>query len=91
MHSPVGQRHFVACRLKSAPANAHVPCSQVGARWSPRLKREFLRREHSSGLLASALENPVLAMLEDGEAWDPQQTHDYVDGLRKMHRALKGA
>jgi hypothetical protein len=36
-HSPVGQRHLVARRLKSAPANVHVPCSHVGAWWSPRL------------------------------------------------------
>ena len=36
VHSPVGQRHFVACRLKSAPANVQVPCSQRGARKSPR-------------------------------------------------------
>ncbi len=31
-HSPEGQRHFVRLRLKSAPANVHSPCSQVGAR-----------------------------------------------------------
>src|SRR5947208_2900224 len=30
LHSPEGQRHFAALRSKSAPANAQVPCSQVG-------------------------------------------------------------
>jgi hypothetical protein len=29
LHSPVGQRHFAAPRLKSAPANVQAPCSQV--------------------------------------------------------------
>lgn len=29
LHSPDGQRHLAAFRLKS-PANVHVPCSQVG-------------------------------------------------------------
>ena len=36
-HAPVGHRHSVALRLKSVPANVHVPCSQLGGRWSPRL------------------------------------------------------
>jgi hypothetical protein len=29
-HFPVGQRHFAAFRLKSAPANVHSPCWQRG-------------------------------------------------------------
>jgi hypothetical protein len=36
LHSPVGQRHLAALRLKSAPANVHVPCSQVGGPGVPR-------------------------------------------------------
>lgn len=51
-------------------------------------RREWQRPESGAGRLPSALENPILAMLVDGEAWSPEQTHDYVDGLRKMHRAL---
>jgi hypothetical protein len=50
-------------------------------------RRDWPRRESGSSL-PSALENPILAMLNDGESWSPEQTHDYVDGLRKMHRAL---
>jgi hypothetical protein len=38
--------------------------------------------------LDSTLEAPIVAMLEVGETWSPEQTHEYVDGLRKMHRAL---
>ena len=37
LHSPVGQRHLVAPRLESDPANRHSPCSHVGGLWSPRL------------------------------------------------------
>lgn len=40
--------------------------------------------------LPAALASPILALLENGEPWTPQQTHDYVDGLRKMFRALEG-
>jgi hypothetical protein len=38
--------------------------------------------------LPAALEQPLLAMLRDGDSWTAEQTHEYVDGLRKMHRAL---
>jgi hypothetical protein len=40
--------------------------------------------------LPPALEAPILAMLETGEAWSPQQTHEYVNALRKMRQALGG-
>ena len=43
-HSPVGQRHLVSFRLKSAPANAQVPCSHSGGRCSPRFTAGVLRR-----------------------------------------------
>jgi hypothetical protein len=43
-----------------------------------------------AGALPAALEVPMLVMLESGESWSPQQTHDYVDALRKMRRALVG-
>ena len=29
-HSPVGQRHLLAPRLASEPANVHSPCSHAG-------------------------------------------------------------
>jgi hypothetical protein len=38
-HSPVGQRHFVARRLKSAPAKVQTPCRQHGGLCSPRSVR----------------------------------------------------
>lgn len=38
-HSPVGQRHFVAQRLWSAPANPHSQCSHFGGLCPPRLTR----------------------------------------------------
>lgn len=48
------------------------------------------RHERYANSLPEALEAPVAAMLETGESWTPQQTHEFVDGLRKMHRALRG-
>jgi hypothetical protein len=29
LHSPVGQRHLAACRLKSDPAKVQKPCSRL--------------------------------------------------------------
>ncbi|HEY8628430.1 MAG TPA: hypothetical protein VIL56_08935 [Gaiellaceae bacterium] len=37
-----------------------------------------------------ALDAPLITLLREGADWTPEQTHEYVDGLRKLYRALTG-
>lgn len=51
---------------------------------------ELPPRPLTASTLPAPVEQAVLAMLRDGASWKPERTHDYVDALRKMQRALTG-
>ena len=98
-HPPVGQRHFVRLRGKSAPANAQVPCSHFGASWSPRLTAGSLAEgddRSAAALLASLVDRAdVVALVERGrlrgEAARLDRREQLGDGgrlmcLRRLHR-----
>src|SRR6266516_3281002 len=65
-------------RLVAPPGGASMP---------PPGSRGAGRTDEHPGSLPAALAAPVIAMLETGESWSPQQTHEYVDALRRMRRA----
>jgi hypothetical protein len=72
----------------SGPNRLVAPDGEAGA--PPPGARAPLKPQEQTGSLPPALAAPVLAMLDTGESWTPQQTHEYVDALRKMRRALGG-
>jgi hypothetical protein len=72
LHSFVGQRHLVALRLKSAPANVQTPCSQAGGRAGRLgLSHPALGGDGKDAALhASFVVRPVVvAAAHPGDAW----------------------